>query len=238
MTVCNVKYCKEAVKPHLSHNSINSHSSSMLPLSLLPCLYIFGWHYFYTKGPFTTTRKSKYKANLSKQHSAKLMLYSYLSMLFQPFQRHGGSKWAHSSDREQFLWRRPHRTQREEWLWSKESAALSLFSATRYRLNSCLQTVVAARKRLLFLLRFAGAAQRRWEKSSFPPWWHKTVSCQNLSKHKIKIITTIINLKKGCCYPQRINMPLDILQVGQWRWSISVANKVITVVCTAFEVTG
>lgn len=43
-----------------SHNSINAPSSSVQPLSLLPYLYIFGWHSFlHKKGPFTIILKTR-----------------------------------------------------------------------------------------------------------------------------------------------------------------------------------
>lgn len=189
MNVCNVKYCKEAVKLHLSHNSINSPSSSIQPLSLLPYLYTFGGHYFYIKRSIHNHTEDqiwdqsfKLLGHVDAQQTGKQTLYSVLGTPFQP-------QWSHSSNSKQFQWRCPHWTQQEEWLWSKESTALSLFSATLYRFSSRLQTAAAGRKRLSSLLWFVGAAERWWEKSSFSPWWHEAVSYQNTkaAANKIKI---------------------------------------------------
>lgn len=100
INVCNVKYYKEAAKLHLTHNSINSPSSSAQLLSLLPYLYIFGW--FYTDVysqlssrlniiPILQIPQSRWRTTNSQA------FYSNPSMLSQLFLRYSASEFTRSS---------------------------------------------------------------------------------------------------------------------------------------------
>lgn len=180
----------------ISHNSINSPSSSLRPLSLFFFFTIFV-HIWVTLLLYKKPIQNYTEKNKTQGRSFEFLLHvdvtkhqsaGWTSLLTDLWSRRAISavpeaQCERSSNNQQFQWRCPHRTQWEERLWSKESAALSLFSAARYRFSSRPQTAAAAGKRLLSLPRFAGAAGRWRRKSSFSPWWHKaTVSYKNLSK--------------------------------------------------------